>query len=67
MTTITTSAPRIGETLADISGLTADQRFQFIVASYGDDSHAEMVAVFRSLETQLDSTTVQILSELLSV
>ena len=67
MATITTASPRIGESLAAINGLTEAQRFQFIVASYGDDSHAEMVAVFRTLEDQLDSITVNILSELLSI
>ena len=58
---------RIGDRLKAIEGLSDELRFEFVVASYSEDSHRDMVKVFHNHESQLDNDTTTELRSLFSI
>ena len=58
---------RISDRLEAITGISSELRFGLIVASYGDDSHGDMVRVFLDNKQSLDKETSEALSDLLMV
>jgi ribosome maturation factor RimP len=58
---------RISDRLKEITGISSELQFELVVASYGDDSHGDMVRVFLDNEQKLDKETSEALRELLTV